>query len=293
MIPYFLHSAVLIVLLYLAYHFLLSKETFFRANRYILIFGIAVGFTLPVIEIPREWSVFPISLGEVITAMDTHSSVNHTTIHTNKNLYKEDIRLNAQENLHASPIERNNAVPENEDLEIVQTLVGTASAPYKKLNLKAVFYAVYLIGTAFFALLFALQLSRIAYFYFTGKRRRDGTFRIVENKSNASSFSFLSLIFISHRSYDRMTYKRILEHEKIHVRSVHSIDMLLAQILVIVQWLNPFAWLYKNAIENNLEFITDRQMLVNGTDQQDYQLSLLRVAAPNQKIALTNKYNQS
>src|SRR6185436_15377773 len=64
--------------------------------------------------------------------------------------------------------------------------------------------------------------------------------------------------------------------------------------VLIFQWFNPFAWIYRQEIENNLEFLTDddltQQKLV---DKIRYQLSLVRVAAPHLPLSLTNNYNQS
>ena len=55
--PYPFHIALILTLVYLAYQFLLSKETFYKTNRYILLFGIAVSFILPIMQISQEWSL--------------------------------------------------------------------------------------------------------------------------------------------------------------------------------------------------------------------------------------------
>jgi len=50
------------------------------------------------------------------------------------------------------------------------------------------------------------------------------------------------------------TYNQILIHEKVHVSGRHTLDILLAEMAVVLQWFNPFAWLYRREVENNLEF---------------------------------------
>jgi len=84
-----------------------------------------------------------------------------------------------------------------------------------------------------------------------------------------------------------------LDHEKIHIQERHTLDILLAELVVIVQWFNPFAWMYRKAVENNLEFLTDFQMLNKGTERETYQLNLLRVSVPQMPLNLTTNYNQS
>jgi beta-lactamase regulating signal transducer with metallopeptidase domain len=53
-------------------------------------------------------------------------------------------------------------------------------------------------------------------------------------------------------------------------------------------------WLYRKEVENNLEFLTDDQLVQNqNVEKQSYQLSLLRVSAPHFPLSLTTNYNQS
>jgi bla regulator protein blaR1 len=39
------------------------------------------------------------------------------------------------------------------------------------------------------------------------------------------------------------------------------LDILFAELVLIVQWFNPFAWQYRKEIEKNLEFLTDNQLV--------------------------------
>ena len=43
-------------------------------------------------------------------------------------------------------------------------------------------------------------------------------------------------------------------------RGIHWIS-LFAELVLIFQWFNPFAWLYRKELENNLEFLTDDQLV--------------------------------
>src|SRR5258708_22063929 len=57
MIPYILHVALLISVCLLFYKLLLQKETFYRLNRLVLIFCLALSFTLPLIPVPQQWTL--------------------------------------------------------------------------------------------------------------------------------------------------------------------------------------------------------------------------------------------
>src|SRR3954469_23427925 len=57
MIPYILHVALLISVCLLFYKLLLQRETFYRLNRLVLVFCLALSFVLPFISIPQQWSL--------------------------------------------------------------------------------------------------------------------------------------------------------------------------------------------------------------------------------------------
>ncbi len=58
--------------------------------------------------------------------------------------------------------------------------------------------------------------------------------------------------------------EQIVRHEMIHAKQYHSADILLSEIFTIIFWFNPFAWLLKKTLKQNLEFLTDRQVLATG-----------------------------
>ncbi len=66
----------------------------------------------------------------------------------------------------------------------------------------------------------------------------------------------------------------------------------MAEFITIFNWYNPFAWLIRYSIRQNLEFIADRQVVENGFDKKDYQYHLLRVVGQTQ-YRLANNFNFS
>lgn len=153
---------------------------------------------------------------------------------------------------------------------------------------------IYIAGLLVFGLHLLLQLVVLGYQIQTHPVRREGRYRIVEMSGNRAPCSFGPYIFLNPGLYDEETYHQILSHEKIHVAQSHSLDILLAEIGKVIQWFNPFAWMYRKALEANLEFLTDASMVRNPTiNVVQYQLSLLRVSVPNLPLSVTSNYNQS
>jgi beta-lactamase regulating signal transducer with metallopeptidase domain len=153
---------------------------------------------------------------------------------------------------------------------------------------------VYVAGLWVFGLHLLLQLLVLGYQIHTHPVRREGRYRIVEMSGNRAPCSFGPYIFLNPALYDEETYHQILSHEKIHVAQSHSLDILLAEIGKVIQWFNPFAWMYRKALEANLEFLTDASRVRNPTiNVVQYQLSLLKVSVPNLPLSVTSNYNQS
>jgi hypothetical protein len=104
-----------------------------------------------------------------------------------------------------------------------------------------------------------------------------GDTTIYEMTDHVIPFSFGNAIFINPTLHSEAELEKIIQHEFIHVKEKHSIDIIWGEILQIVCWYNPFAWLLKKAIRQNLEFIADQKVLQHGYSKKEYQYLLLKV----------------
>ncbi|MEN5056252.1 TonB-dependent receptor plug domain-containing protein [Sphingobacterium kitahiroshimense] len=104
-------------------------------------------------------------------------------------------------------------------------------------------------------------------------------------------FSFLNKIYVNRDHHPEPELLDIFKHEDIHVKGLHSIDILISEFTLISSWFNPFVWLMRKAIRENLEFLTDQQVLNNGVDRQTYQYSLLRVNTSGGSATLGNQFS--
>ncbi len=86
--------------------------------------------------------------------------------------------------------------------------------------------------------------------------------------------------------------QEIVRHEFVHVKQKHSIDILWSELLCIVSWYNPFSWLLKRSIRQNLEFIADSKVLEGGMNKKEYQYLLLKVIG-NNHFSIAPKFNFS
>lgn len=105
-------------------------------------------------------------------------------------------------------------------------------------------------------------------------------------------FSFFGWIFMNPAAVKEDEISEILTHEMAHVKQHHSVDVLLAEMVSICCWMNPFAWLLKREVRFNLEFLADRKVMEAGFATKSYQYHLLGLAY-NHKYGLSNNFNFS
>lgn len=67
----------------------------------------------------------------------------------------------------------------------------------------------------------------------------------------------------------------IAVHEQVHARQWHSLDVLLMEAVLIINWFNPVAYLYRITIKHIHEFIADKHTLSEGINKEEYAFMLL------------------
>lgn len=104
-------------------------------------------------------------------------------------------------------------------------------------------------------------------------------------------FSFFNRVYLHRHQHAEGDLLDIFKHEYVHVKGLHSLDTLVFELIVIVCWYNPFAWLLRKAVQQNLEFLTDQQVLKQGADRRGYQYALLQVAESRMGSEMGNSFN--
>jgi len=88
-------------------------------------------------------------------------------------------------------------------------------------------------------------------------------------------FSFFNRIFLP-IFYEKLNgLDTIIEHEKVHARQLHSLDLLLTEFFCIVFWFNPFAFLLKRSLKSVHEYLAD-EGVINVNCNSSMYLDLIR-----------------
>lgn len=273
-ILYLVKASGLLGVFFLAYYFLLRNETFFTANRWFLLAGIITSLLLPKIIFVKTIWVEPVA------------TAHYAPIETAKKPLAFEAIPNAGEELVSPAL----TVAEN---SVITTEPVIAEEPAFEINWLYVVVGVYLIGMLFFLGKFIMDFLALRKIIRNQTVELQGRFKFVDTDKIQSPFSFFSYIVYNSNHFKKEELENILEHEKVHSSQMHSADMILSQLFCIAFWFNPFAWLHKKAIVQNLEFIADSTALKAVPDRIIYQKTLLKVSAPHQCIPITNHFFQS
>jgi Zn-dependent protease with chaperone function len=121
----------------------------------------------------------------------------------------------------------------------------------------------------------------------------DGMIKIYHVDEKIAPFSFGNAIFLNNNLLEPEEVQQVIRHEWIHASQKHTIDVIWMECLLLINWYNPCAWLLRQAVRENLEFIVDREVLKNrNIDRKSYQYLLLKIIGLA-NIQISNPFNFS
>jgi len=161
----------------------------------------------------------------------------------------------------------------------------------QQLTLGRLVEIIFMAGAVLLLLKFVFQLVSLLRIHLNSRSDQWRTYLFRNVLIPIVPFSFLNKIYVNKDQHLDAELKDIFKHEDIHVKGLHSLDILLFEMILVCCWYNPFVWLMRRAIRQNLEFLTDQQVLDKGIDKQTYQYSLLNVSKKGTSVGLSNQFN--
>lgn len=300
MILYALKVIICSGLLLLVYRLLLERARLHRFSRVYLLAALLLPLLAPLVSVqgPAGGVLEKIAEYAVGTGRFVATNAGNLTEHDVENLAKTNTGNtagtaieNAETNTGTFPVNnleslsgtnaRNPAAGNGTTAagQSSQTSKAIAGIPYINSWL-----VVYLIVSAFLLLRFIRNLGRI---YTKTRGRKKTPYHkawVIETGETAAPYAFLRYIFVGSAP---ATPTPMLQHEYAHARQLHSIDILLAELLLVCCWWNPLLWFYKKAIQLNHEFLADVAALSH-CSLQDYQRLVFNALANPQYVPVTS-----
>jgi hypothetical protein len=144
--------------------------------------------------------------------------------------------------------------------------------------------AIYLLGVIVMLSKFIYHVYLILNIIKKSEIVLDGDYKLViDKKGNVASF--FNFIFL----HTLDTPKEIIDHEKVHARHLHSLDILINEVLKCILWFHPFTYLLTNHIKLNHEYFCDATM-VNRYGLATYADCILSYRKEQKTYSLCNHF---
>ncbi|GAA4787666.1 hypothetical protein GCM10023231_14750 [Olivibacter ginsenosidimutans] len=144
---------------------------------------------------------------------------------------------------------------------------------------------------SFFAVRFFIRLFTLWRIHKQSEPSRYTTYDYRKVLLKINPFSFWKTIYVNPSLHKDADLDDIFKHELVHTQELHTLDVLLVELLTIGFWFNPTTWFMRQAIKENLEFITDRKVLASGVDRKSYQYSLVHIMTSDKHMIIGNHFS--
>ena len=152
---------------------------------------------------------------------------------------------------------------------------------------------IYWAGVAVLSLRLVWQLFSIIRLAIISRKQEVEGITVHLLRGEGSPFSFFRWVFMYPSTLEGKQLHEVMVHECTHVSGLHSLDTLFSELFSIACWFNPFAWLMKQEVRMNLEYLADESVLSDGNARKSYQYHLLGLAyrQPNESTKIANNFN--
>jgi len=154
-------------------------------------------------------------------------------------------------------------------------------------------FLFYLLIVSVFFFRFIQQIVKIIKTIHANETVKYKNYKIVLINKESSPFSFFNYIFIYKDDYGSIGSNELLLHEITHAKQKHSSDLILLEIILVLQWFNPFIYRYRQAFKEIHEYLADRGVILVNADKIAYQKLILGQIERSFYINLASHFNYS
>lgn len=156
--------------------------------------------------------------------------------------------------------------------EVTADDIAVASESTHSFDIWKYIWIIYIIGVGVMTLLFIIKLARLAIVIIRSPKKKMPGYTAVFTGKEHGSYSFFNYAFFPNENVNA----EIVRHEMSHIAHHHSADILFVELMMILQWFNPFIYLYKRELQSLHEYMADRDVVATGIDKQNYMMLILQ-----------------
>ena len=247
---YILQSTVTLTIFYILYELLFKHDAYFVFNRFYLLVAILVSTLLPMFDFSVQ-DLFATTTNAFVVA-PVYSFVEYTL---------------------------------NEVVIYGDATINQSTSWFSNISLFHSLLIMYIGGVIISFLIFIFRLIQLSHLFLSSELENTNGIKFVYTKQKTPVFSFFNHIFIDKKTLRNTNeIEKIIDHEMVHIKQKHSIDLIFAELITIIQWFNPMAYMLRNSLKENHEFIADKDVIISYPDTMAYS----RLLIDNSSIVKTN-----
>ena len=174
---------------------------------------------------------------------------------------------------------------------MVEKEVFVASKQSPEIN---IFLLIYRIISATLLLVFLKNIFVLIKEIRNNEKVYIGGISIVLLDQKITPYSFMNYVFVNRNDYEKVGIeKEIFLHECTHIKQMHSVDILIIELMKVFLWFNPLLFFYKKAIQLNHEFLADEAVINTYENVINYQNLLIEKASKANSFLFTSSFNYS
>lgn len=255
---YLLESSLCLILFLVAYRILLANMTHFSWMRYYLLASMALSVILPFMIIPVEWSarLIPADSLPNTVLMQPEQAATTTIVNNHPTLTQVD-----------------------SGTSILTVVLFIA-------------FIAYMIGAIYKTYLFARSLKRIHELIKKSAKVKEENYWVVSLKSEMPAFSFFNYVFMNstYKNLSPRELQVIKEHELMHVKCRHTLDILVVELVAILFWFNPIVSYLRKSLKEIHEYMVDERIAGHGEHKKAYAQLLLNLASDTKVFDLAASF---
>ncbi len=147
---------------------------------------------------------------------------------------------------------------------------------------------LFIAGCLLFFIVFVYKLSRVIRLIIKNEIIKKEGYSLIMLPKNSKAFSFFNYIFLGKEiSSDKQ--EKIIQHELVHSKQKHTIDLLLFEFLRVVMWFNPMIYVYQHRVSLVHEYISDA-VVSKSVAKDNYINNLLSDIFQVESISFINQF---
>ena len=287
---YQIKVAFLVATFLLGYRLLLRSETFYGFNRIVLIIMALLSFALPFFQITRDTTMFGNLFERENNKTKTEDVV---SIVPNQTVAETTSTAVVVNNDNSITVPAATAVQTEMEENTAGSIAEQSSTQKNKTTLLIILCILYVIGVLFVLVKKALSLWSMSRIIKKGRYadRNDGC-DVIESNQIPQPVNWMRFIVMPKEWLEHQN-QSVWEHENLHARRWHSLDLLMADVVSALQWFNPFVAVFRKELELVHEYEADKAVLDSGASARDYKIMLISAVASSRGFVMTNWLKQS